>query len=85
LQVIWQRILHIVLFLIGLHGNMIAAAADDNPEAMDAAVKGLQGWIACFNKAKLSGFIRGVGVTDIGDIQHDEKLLIEVYKMGKAI
>jgi len=64
---------------------MITAAADANLSAMDAAVKGLQGWIACFNKANLSGVIRGVGVTDIGDIQNNEKLLIEAYKMGKAI
>jgi multimeric flavodoxin WrbA len=64
---------------------MIAAAADNNPEAMDTAVKGLQGWIACFNKVKLSGVIRGVGVTDIGDIQCNEKLLREAYEMGKEV
>lgn len=64
---------------------MIATASDDSPEAMDIAVKGLQGWIACFDKAKLSGVIQGVGVTDIGDIQHHEKLLSEAYIMGKAI
>lgn len=64
---------------------MIAAAADNNQEAMDIAVKGLQGWISCFNKVKLSGVIRGAGVTDIGDIQHNEKLLREAYEMGKEI
>lgn len=63
----------------------IATAADDNPEAMDVAVKGLEGWIACFDKAKLSGVIRGVGATEIGDIQHNERLLGKAYKMGKAI
>lgn len=41
------------------------------------------GWITCFDKAKLSGVIRGVGVTDIGDIHHNEMLLSEAYKMGK--
>lgn len=64
---------------------MIAAAADLNPEAMDAAQKGLQGWIACFAKAKLSGVVRGVGVTDVGDIQQNKKLLSEAYEMGKEI
>ncbi|MCO5384949.1 MAG: hypothetical protein NHB14_03400 [Desulfosporosinus sp.] len=49
----------------------------------DVAVKGLEGWVACFGKAKLSGVIRGEGVTDIGDIQHNEMLLSEAYKMGK--
>lgn len=58
---------------------MIATAADHNPEAMDAYVKELQEWI------KLSGVVKGVGVTDISNIQHNQKLLSEVYKMGKSI
>ena len=52
---------------------------------MDAAVGGLEGWITCFAKAKLSGVIRGVGVIEAGDIKHHEKLMIEAYKMGKGI
>jgi multimeric flavodoxin WrbA len=64
---------------------LIAAAADGNQEAMDVAVEGLQGWITCFGKAKLSGVIRGVGVTDTGDVKHHEKLINEAYEMGKAI
>lgn len=64
---------------------MIATAADDNPEAMNIAVEGLQGWIACFDKVKLSGVIRGVGVTDTGDVQYNKKLMSEAYKIGKAI
>lgn len=64
---------------------MIATAADENLESVDVAVKGLEGWIACFGKAKLSGVLRGVGVTDIGDIQHQEKLMSEAYEIGKAI
>lgn len=64
---------------------MIATAADENLESVDIAVKGLEGWIACFDKAKLSGVLRGVGVTDIGDIQQHEKLMNEAYEMGKGI
>jgi len=56
-----------------------------NLKHQEVAVKGLDGWIACFDKAKLSGVLRGVGVTDIGDIQHHEKLMSEAYEMGKAI
>lgn len=64
---------------------LIAAAADDNQEAMDGAVEGLQGWITCFGKSKLSGVVRGVGITDIGDVKYHEKLMSEAYEMGKAI
>lgn len=49
------------------------------------AVKGLEGWITCFGKAKLSGVIRGVGVTDIGDIRHNKELLSGAYEMGKTV
>ncbi len=64
---------------------LIGAAADPNPEAVDIAVNGLEGWIACFDKAKLSGIIRGVGVTDIGNVQNHMKLMNEAYEMGKGI
>lgn len=64
---------------------LIATAADENLESVNVAVKGLEGWIACFDKAKLSGVLRGVGVTDIGDIQHHDKLMREAYEMGKSV
>lgn len=64
---------------------LIAAAADDDSKAVDTAIKGLQGWIDCFDKAKLSGVIRGIGVTEIGDIKQQVKILSEAYEIGKAI
>ena len=33
---------------------------------MDGAVKGLEGWIACFEKAALRGVVRGTGATEPG-------------------
>ena len=42
---------------------LLASAADGAESAMDGAVKGLQGWIDCFEKARLKGVVRGVGVT----------------------
>lgn len=64
---------------------LITAAADGNPKAMDAAVEGLNGWIKCYDKARLSGVIRGVGITNIGDVQHHRKLINETYEMGKSL
>ena len=37
---------------------LLATAADADESAMDGAVKGLEGWIACFEKAALKGVVR---------------------------
>ena len=42
---------------------LLAAAAEDDEEAVDGAVNGLGGWIACFEKCSLKGVVRGVGAT----------------------
>ena len=38
---------------------LLATAADSAESSMDGAVKGLEGWIACFEKAALRGVVRG--------------------------
>ena len=64
---------------------LLAASADGNPASMDGAVKGLQGWIACFEQAKLAGVVRGVGAERVGDICNSTLILQEAYEMGKKI
>lgn len=39
---------------------LLATAADSAESSMDGAVKGLEGWIACFEKAALRGVVRGM-------------------------
>lgn len=63
---------------------LLAAAADNEDSAMDGAIKGLAGWIDCFEKASLKGVIRSVGVTDIGDIKGNHALN-EAYELGKTL
>ena len=64
---------------------LMATAADGDPSAVDRAVTGLEGWIACFEKAYLAGVVRGVGVTDAGDIHSKADMLMEAYDMGYAV
>lgn len=64
---------------------LITAAGDDDSKAVNTTIKGLQGWIDCFDKAKLSGVIRGIDITEIGDVKQQVKMLNEAYEMGKAI
>lgn len=63
---------------------LLAAAAEGEESAMDGAVKGLTGWIDCFEKVRLKGIVRGVGVTDTGEIEGNPALR-ESYEFGKAL
>ncbi|MDE6293198.1 MAG: flavodoxin family protein [Clostridiales bacterium] len=63
---------------------LLATAADENASAMDGAVTAIQGWVDCFDGVSIKGVIRGVGVTDKGDIQ-DTDFLNEAYAMGAKV
>lgn len=63
---------------------LLTTAADNNESAMDGAVKGLQGWIDCFEKAVLKGVIRGIGLDNIGAIK-ENPALDKAYHMGNTI
>ena len=63
---------------------LLAAAADTDKSAMDGAVKGLEGWIACFEKARLAGTVFGGGADAVGTIQGNPALK-EAYEMGKRV
>ncbi len=48
---------------------LLAAAAEDEDSAVDGARKGLEGWVACFPKARLAGTVLGGGVSAPGNIE----------------
>ena len=64
---------------------ILAASAEDEESAMDGAVKGVQGWVDCFEKATLAGVIRGTGLTETGEAKKDEEILKKAYEMGKSV
>ncbi|OUP80316.1 NADPH-dependent FMN reductase [Anaeromassilibacillus sp. An172] len=64
---------------------LLAASAEDEESAMDGAVKGVQGWVDCFEKATLAGVIRGTGLTETGEAKKDEEILKKAYEMGKSV
>lgn len=63
---------------------LLAAAADEDPHAPDGAVRGLEGWISCFEGARLAGVVFGGGATGIGDMQGNPALG-EAYALGKGL
>lgn len=64
---------------------LLAASADEDENSMDGAVKGLEGWISCFEKARLSGIVRGTGADKKGDMNRLSDVLDEAYELGKQI
>ena len=64
---------------------LITAAHDDRPAAIDRCISGLEGWLECFDSARLAGVIRGNGLSEYGDAQKAEDLLRQVYDMGSNV
>ncbi len=64
---------------------LLTAAADEEESAMDGAIKGLQGWIACFEKANLAGIVHGVGADHMGAMKKLTSIMQKAFEMGKSI
>lgn len=63
---------------------MLTAAAEDADYVPEKAVSGLEGWIACFEKARLAGTVFGGGVVAPGEIS-ESRALAKAYEMGKKV
>ncbi len=63
---------------------LLATAAEDDEAAMDGSVKDIQGWIDCFDGVKLKGVIRGISVTDKGEIDGTD-FPAQAYEAGKSV
>ncbi len=62
----------------------LATAAEDDESAMDGPVKAIQGWVDCFEKARLSGTVFGGGVDAPGEIGN-HKALQAACEMGRRV
>lgn len=62
----------------------LATAAEDGEHVYEKALSGLNGWIDCFDKAKLKGYVFCGGVTMGGEISENTKLK-EAYDMGAGV
>lgn len=64
---------------------LLTASAEEEDSASDGPVNGLKGWIACFEKARLAGVVRGGGVTEPGVMAERTEKLAQAYEMGKGV
>ncbi|MDE7405973.1 MAG: flavodoxin family protein [Clostridiales bacterium] len=63
---------------------LLATAADEDEKAMDGALTAVQGWVDCFDGVSIKGVVRGVGVTDNGEIK-GTRFIDQSYEMGKNV
>lgn len=63
---------------------LLATAAEEAPATFDGSIKGLQGWVDCFEKAALAETVFAGGVTAPHEINNHPSLK-RAYEVGKAI
>lgn len=63
---------------------LLATAAEDDTHAMDGALKGLQGFIDCYEKAEIAGTVFAGGVDAPGTAE-DHAAVKEAYEMGRQV
>lgn len=63
---------------------LLAAAADREESAMDGPIKAMEGWVDCFEKARLAGTVFGGGVDAPGEIK-DHEALQKAREMGRRV
>ena len=63
---------------------LLASAAEDDERAVDGALHGLEGWVRCFEKCRVAGVLRGVGVGAPGEVREKPALLEAARRMGRS-
>lgn len=63
---------------------ILATAAENGTGTFDGVEKAIQGWVDCFERAKISGTVFAGGVNDINDIKGNE-ILKQAYELGKTV
>ena len=63
---------------------LLTAAAEDEEPVPLRAVSGLEGWVECFERARLAGTVFMGGVTAAGE-NPEHPALVQAYRMGHEI
>lgn len=62
---------------------LLTASAEAEDSAADGPIHGLNGWIACFEQARLAGVVRGGGANAPGQMPQDK--LDQAREMGQRV
>lgn len=63
---------------------LLCAAAEDEPDTPEGAIKAVQGWVDCFERCSLKGTVFAGGVSDVGDVL-GHPALERAYRLGKTV
>lgn len=63
---------------------LLATSADTEERAMEGTVKGVQGWIECFEGAELKGVVYGLGADALGTVQKTPAFM-QAYELGRSV
>lgn len=64
---------------------LICTSADDSEGVIQSALNSINGWISCFEGAKLRGFIEAGGINNPNEVANNAELMEQAYNMGKNI
>ena len=64
---------------------LLSSAAEDEDHVPQRAVSGVEGWIECFDRARLAGTLFLGGVTEAGEAQDHPEKLQAAYAMGRTL
>lgn len=64
---------------------LLTVAAEDEKETPEKAISGLQGWVDCFEEAKLAGSLFCGGLTNAGEAIGKKEKQDEAYQFGKSL
>ncbi|MCI6732075.1 MAG: flavodoxin family protein [Lachnospiraceae bacterium] len=64
---------------------MLAVAAENEESTFAKAYNGLQGWVDCFEEAKLKGMVAGGGINDANDVRNHADVMQKAYILGKNL
>ena len=64
---------------------LLTASAEEEDSASEGPIHGLQGWIACFEQARLAGVVRGGGVDAPGQMAQNAEKRNQAYELGRQI
>lgn len=64
---------------------LLATAADEDEHAFDGAVKGVQGWVDCFEQARLVGVVTAAGVDAPGAVESRLHVVNRARLMGCGV
>lgn len=63
---------------------LLATSLEEARSSMDGAIKGLQGWIDCFDGSRLAGVVYGTGAGLPGSVK-ETAAVKDAYALGKRI